>query len=784
MNRSLLRTTIPALLLISAPALPGRCQLPDTVPQGFGVNIHFTDPAPGEMTRFAEGGFGFARMDLFWNKVETKRGEYDFSAYDRLVTELQKVGTRALFILDYGNDLYQEGSPRTSESRAAFARFAAAAAKHFADKKVIWEIWNEPNGGQFWRPEPNAAEYASLALETAKTIHKADPSALVLAPGAAGFPWEFLETIFQAGLLEQIDGVSVHPYRTQEPETAAADFARLRTLIARYASPAKRTLPIISSEWGYSTVESSGITEEKQALYLTRMWLANLASGVNLSIFYDWRNDGPDPKENEHNFGTVRPDFAPKPSFLAAKALISELRGYTFRHRLAGKTPSEWRLLFQKDNSKELAVVSWDADPNAETGQALKIHIVEATHPDFNAFYSLASIRFPYGALTEGMQQYASLPVSSYNGETQAAKVQVTLRAQNNQTASVPHTLTVQPGKMGHATLSLPSSPARSDIGPVNVELIWNGEPLPPLAPLLVKRTDPLLLTVAPNAKELTVTVTNPAQTRFKGKVWLVKNGNFVADKGVEMGWRGFGILASQPKRLPQIPGDENPGIGFDPRALTLKPSLPLDQSTVKLPLTLDEPLAVHLLDEQGQLMASLPPRRYVPMKQLVGQPDATANWSRVDFIENKNQTPAPLTYVTAPDKSPAPVALKFDYNFNKGWHYAQATPLKSEPMPEKATALVLWVRSDGSGDHLRSRFKDSTGQTFQVDLKKLDWRGWQALTIPLDGSGVGASWGGANDKIPHAPLTWDGLILVDSANTEKAHGGTVLLAAPTYVVE
>jgi hypothetical protein len=56
-------------------------------------------------------------------------------------------------------------------------------------------------------------------------------------------------------------------------------------------------------------------------------------------------------------------------------------------------------------------------------------------------------------------------------------------------------------------------------------------------------------------------------------------------------------------------------------------------------------------------------------------------------------------------------------------------------------------------------------------------------VTIPFIGES-GGSWGGANDGVPHAPLVWDGLILVDSANRENAHKGEVLIAAPIYVLE
>ncbi len=270
---------------------------PPTIPEGLGVNIHFTDPAPGEMERFAEAGFRWARMDFFWQGIEREPGKYAFSAYARLLARLEKAGARAYFILDYGHPRYDGGlSPHTPEGRAAFARFAAAAAAHFKGRGVIWEIWNEPNIS-FWKPEPNVDDYARLALETAKAVRAADPEAFVVAPASSGFPWEFFEKLFATGLLTHVDAVSVHPYRESHPETAAEDYGRLAATIARFAPPEKRGLPILSGEWGYSTAEKR-FSEAEQARYLVRQYLANLADGVNLSIFYDWKDDGPDPKEN------------------------------------------------------------------------------------------------------------------------------------------------------------------------------------------------------------------------------------------------------------------------------------------------------------------------------------------------------------------------------------------------------------------------------------------------------------------------------------------------------
>ncbi len=96
---------------------------PLAVPDSLGVNIHFTDPRPGEMDMLSRGGFRWVRMDFSWEGTERRKGEYDFSAYDRLLKALAPHKVRALFILDYANRNYDKGqSPASNEGRRAFAR--------------------------------------------------------------------------------------------------------------------------------------------------------------------------------------------------------------------------------------------------------------------------------------------------------------------------------------------------------------------------------------------------------------------------------------------------------------------------------------------------------------------------------------------------------------------------------------------------------------------------------------------------------------------------------------
>jgi polysaccharide biosynthesis protein PslG len=365
---------------------------PTVVPAGVGVNIHFVTGHQQDLDLIAAAGFKFIRMDFGWEATEPKKGEYKWKDYEELLSKLDQRGIRALFILDYSHHLYEPevssphpfngaphkttASPQHPESLAAYANWAAAAATHFKGRHVIWEIWNEPNI-QFWNPKPDAHQYTELAVATCKAIREADPAATILAPASSGFPWEFLETLFQSGILRYLDAVSVHPYRDRRkgPETAAADFTRLRQLIGRYKPSDRPDMTIVSGEWGYSS-NTKGVTLETQAAFAVRQQLGNLVNGLPLSIWYDWKNDGDDPNENEHNFGTVTPDLKPKPAYTALKVMTRELAGY---HAIPGPdtsgTNQDFIRAFANSSGQEKTVV-WTA------GEAHEITInVPATLP-------------------------------------------------------------------------------------------------------------------------------------------------------------------------------------------------------------------------------------------------------------------------------------------------------------------------------------------------------------------------------------------------------------------
>ncbi|MGG1071839.1 cellulase family glycosylhydrolase [Priestia megaterium] len=339
---------------------------PKEIPNGFGVNIHFTGN-PIDIDLIKDAGFNIVRQDIYWNNVESKPGKFDFknTGYDELTNALIAKNIKPYYILDYSNELYEKDqSIVTKKGQDAFVRYVSQVTSRYKDKGIIWEIWNEPNGS-FWEPKPNYKEYSSLVKIVSKTIRENDPSGIIVAPAVSELnekSSKWLEEIFKEGILDYIDCVSVHPYRGEIPETVAYDYQNLRHLINKYK---EKDIPILSGEWGYSTTRgwrNLNLDDQKQAEYLVRMFLTNLLSDVPVSIWYDWKNDGEDPLNAEHNFGLRQYDVNfSKKSYVAINTMTYYLSKFKLNKRIDLHNPNDYMLEFTRKD-KTAVIVYWTTE--------------------------------------------------------------------------------------------------------------------------------------------------------------------------------------------------------------------------------------------------------------------------------------------------------------------------------------------------------------------------------------------------------------------------------------
>lgn len=170
--------------------------------------------SPTRYKNALELGAGWNRWPIYWDRVETKAGVYDWSGYDRLVTDdlAQGLGIDAILLGRppfYADDsrikglqepIFADGSDTPSQSKKLnpknpWVNFVQKAVLRYKpggdlareqgwpkDKGIrIWEIWNEPDYPPFW--SAGIGDYARLLKTAYLVIKQVDPEAQVMFAG-------------------------------------------------------------------------------------------------------------------------------------------------------------------------------------------------------------------------------------------------------------------------------------------------------------------------------------------------------------------------------------------------------------------------------------------------------------------------------------------------------------------------------------------------------------------------------------------------------------------------
>ena len=79
----------------------------------------------------------------------------------------------------------------------------------------------------------------------------------IAGPASENIDVAWMTTLFECGALQHLNQITVHPYRSDSPETALADFAVVRRLVDEYAPVGGATVAINSGEWGHATTHAT-----------------------------------------------------------------------------------------------------------------------------------------------------------------------------------------------------------------------------------------------------------------------------------------------------------------------------------------------------------------------------------------------------------------------------------------------------------------------------------------------------------------------------------------------
>jgi len=323
-----------------------------------------------------QAGIGAIRDDMSWGAIEREKGQYAMPvAWDEFVNRAVAEGIQPLLIFAYGNRFYDNrDKPTSDEAIEAYARYAEFVARHFKGKVRMYEVWNEWDikiGGT----TPGTADaYAKLLKAVYPRIKKIDPEITVLGgcPTSGGIRKGWLDQMLANEVIGSLDAVSIHTYNFSEagrgrtPEAWAEFVAKAADAV--HKQPGGQSVPIYVTEMGWPThTGKGGSTPEQSAAYLARMMLLGRTMPYLKGVWwYDFQDDGWRADDKENNFGLVRPDLTPKPSYDAMASISGLVSQAEFVGRLETASPEIWALKFRTPNGEETIAI-WSEGAEAKT---------------------------------------------------------------------------------------------------------------------------------------------------------------------------------------------------------------------------------------------------------------------------------------------------------------------------------------------------------------------------------------------------------------------------------
>jgi xylan 1,4-beta-xylosidase len=190
-----------------------------------------------------------------WDADPDQPRNYDFAQTDFYLNTITSQSIEVIYRLGYSAEFktaVHHSEPPLSYSK--WADICAHIVRHHNqgwangqhDGIRYWEIWNEPDGRQFWAGTPD--QYYRLYEVTARKLKELDPSLKVGGPALAG-DLAFLEGFLKYAHDRQlpVDFVSWHIY-TQRPGEIVDRANKIHELMVRYGYPKAES---ILDEWNY-----------------------------------------------------------------------------------------------------------------------------------------------------------------------------------------------------------------------------------------------------------------------------------------------------------------------------------------------------------------------------------------------------------------------------------------------------------------------------------------------------------------------------------------------------
>ena len=302
-----------------------------------------------------EAGIGWIRMDFLWEDIEPQEGQLDFEKYDYLVDLLTQNNIKILGLLSYSASWAGPAWNSPPREDASFVQYVSNVIGRYKDRVKYWEIWNEPDDEQYWRPQDGMVRYTSLLKKVYSQAKMIDPDCKILNGGLSKAITLSLKMIYLNGGKGNFDILAIHPFVNPLNEVDVSRVKGLYSGCKRIMQDNQDDKKVWFTELGSPGVSSPSQanswwlgmspTEAQQAVWVKRVYTEILPELEDCEkIFWAFLRDCNNYWNNGIDyFGLLRWDFSKKPAFNAFKTVAKEwdgsLRIKKTQEKLRGVSP-------------------------------------------------------------------------------------------------------------------------------------------------------------------------------------------------------------------------------------------------------------------------------------------------------------------------------------------------------------------------------------------------------------------------------------------------------------
>jgi len=331
--------TVSTLVITSCLSTPlphaGNTNVPDDF---FGIVHAGITRTSVEYDLLDEMGVNWVLRTFYWRTIEKEKGLIDFSDYDDFVEMACLNGKKIIAVLGYEAPwLYPEGKQKkyiSAEDVPLFLRYVDEIINHFKGKIDVWEIWNEPNF-MFWKgPQKDFFELSRL---TALKIREVDSNAYILGGVFWRAPRGFIKAMYNAGGMDNLDGIAFHPYAVN-PRGSMKVYDKFLNVLSEIGYSG----PVWITEVGYPTGGwyPTTVFIEEYPSYVVKTIVGAAARRTRVLLWYqlfDSYNPGEIPPyaiNSEDFFGLIYPNYQKKTGAIAYELCAKYIPGSVYATEL------------------------------------------------------------------------------------------------------------------------------------------------------------------------------------------------------------------------------------------------------------------------------------------------------------------------------------------------------------------------------------------------------------------------------------------------------------------